>query len=74
MAYIGECFALRQMNFHDLEFWDLEKGQPVHTDLSSRHIVRFYTRPDGRELYVVRSLFRGEETEAFRLEFDYGLA
>lgn len=74
VAYIGECFALRQMNFHDLEFWDLEKGQPVHTDLSSRHIVRFYTRPDGRELYVVRSLFRGEETEAFRMEFDYGLA
>ena len=73
VAYIGECFALRQMNFHDLEFWDLEKGQPVHTDLSSHHVVRFYTRPDGRELYVVRSLFRGVEVEALRLEFDYDL-
>ena len=73
VSYIGECYALRKMNYHDLEFWDLETGQPIHTDRSERHIRRFYTRPDGREFYVVRSRAGGEETEAFRLEFDYEL-
>ena len=73
MAYIGDCFALRQMNHRNLEFWDLATGQPVHTDHSAHHITRFYTRPDGRELYVVRELLRGEETEAFRLEYDYDI-
>lgn len=73
LPYIGACFALRVTSFHDLEFWDLATGRPVHKDLSTHSVISFYYRPDGREFYVERSLFRGEEIEAFRLEYDYEL-
>ena len=72
VSYIGECSALRKMNYHDLEFWDLEMGQLIHTDRSERHQAFLHSSGRAGVLCGVQPGWR-RETEAFRLEFDYDL-